>query len=68
MAEEHYTDEDVVLPALPLPSPCSIRIDIYEDRVRLYIGNRDWEWNRGCPDAIASGLLHDSSNDSEESD
>lgn len=57
MTEEHYADEDVILPALNLASPCPIRIDIHEDRVSLSIGNRDWEWRRGCPDVIATGTF-----------
>ena len=59
MSEEHYADDDVVLPVLTLPSPCPIRIDIHEDRVSLFIGNRDWEWKRECPDVTACGTLFD---------
>jgi hypothetical protein len=57
MAEEHYMEDDLVLPILSLPTPCPIRIDIHEDRIRLCIGQRDWEWRRGCPYVIACGTL-----------
>lgn len=60
MAEEHYAEDDSVLPILALPCPCPIRIDIDEDHVRLFIGPRDWEWKRGCPDVNAVGTLFDS--------
>ncbi len=57
--EEHYADDDVILPCIALPNPCPIRVDIHEDRIRLFIGQRDWEWIRGCPDVSACGVFHD---------
>jgi hypothetical protein len=59
MSEEHYAEDDVILSCLVLPSPCAIRIDIDDEKVRLFIGQRDWEWNRGCPDVSACGTLFD---------
>ena len=57
--DEHYAEDDVILPVLKLDSPCLIRIDIDDDHVRLFIGQRDWEWRRGCPDVTACGTLFD---------
>lgn len=56
MHEEHYAVEDEMLPILAMPIPVSVRIDIYEDCVRLQIGPRDYEWPRGCPDVCAKGV------------
>jgi hypothetical protein len=56
---EHYAVEDGILPVLKLDSPVSIRIDIRPDGVALYIGPRDWYWQRGCPDLSGCGTLFD---------
>ena len=56
---EHYMVEDVILPQLTLPNPCSIRISITEDFVALYVGQRDWSWTRGCPDINSCGTMLD---------
>ena len=53
---EHYAVDDGVLPILAMPSPVSIRIDITEKFVNLYVGSRDWSWTRGCPDINGCGI------------
>jgi hypothetical protein len=55
--EEHYLTEDRILPGMRLDNPCEIRIDITEDRVSLTIGQRDFGWKRGCPDATDAGTV-----------
>ena len=55
--EEHYAEDDEILPQIMLPVPCPIRIDITDTCVRLFVGQRDWEWKRGCPDVLASGTV-----------
>ena len=48
---EHYAIDDDVLSTLDLDPAVEVRIDIEETRVRLFIGPREYEWPRGCPDA-----------------
>lgn len=55
--EEHYAVDDLILPILSLASPCEIRIDVTEDSVNLQIGQRDWQWKRGCPDIVGCGTF-----------
>ena len=55
--EEHYAEDDTVLAKMQLPEECSIRIDIDDSTVRLFIGPRDYEWRRGCPFVVACGTL-----------
>ena len=48
---EHYAIDDDVLPTLDLNPAIEVRIDIEETGVKLLIGPREYEWQRGCPDA-----------------
>ena len=57
--EEHYAEDDTVLAKMQLPEECSIRIDIDDSTVRLFIGPRDYESRRGCPFVVACGTLFD---------
>lgn len=54
---EHYATDDLILSELNLPHPCPIRIEITAEKVRLTIGQRDFDWNRGCPDLSGSGTM-----------
>lgn len=54
---ECYAADDVILPSLTLENPCEIRIDITPDRVFLRVGQRDWDWKRGCPDVSGCGTM-----------
>ena len=47
---EHYAIDDEVLPTLDLGPAVEVRIDIEETGVKLFIGPREYEWPRGCPD------------------
>ncbi len=42
--EKEFKQDDLILPMLKLPEPCPIRIVIDDDYVRLYVGQRDWQW------------------------
>jgi hypothetical protein len=55
---EHYAIDDDVLPTLDLQSALEVRIDIEETGVKLFIGPREYEWPRGCPDvrSVRTGL------------
>lgn len=52
---EHFRFDDSVLPRLKLTEPCAIRISITDDFVKLYVGPRDWEWERRDGTLTASG-------------
>ncbi len=59
MSEERYMIDDAILPGLALPEPCPIRIDLSDNSIRLYVGQRDWQWERGNPDICACGTMLD---------
>ena len=50
-----YQLVDNILPDLELPDPCPIRITITETDVCLYIGPRDFQWNKETEEWIGSG-------------
>jgi hypothetical protein len=50
MRSEHYAIDDSVLPVLNLHPAAEVRIDIEDTGVKLFIGPREYEWPRGCPD------------------
>jgi hypothetical protein len=53
MRSEHYAVDDNVLPILDLYPEIEVRIDIEETGVKLFIGPREYEWPRGCPDVCS---------------
>ena len=53
ITSEHYAIDDNVLPILDLDSEVEVRIDIEETGVKLFIGPREYEWPRGCPDVCS---------------
>jgi hypothetical protein len=50
---EHYAIDDDVLPTLDLHPAVEVRIDIEETGIKLFIGAREYEWPRGCPDVCS---------------
>ena len=50
-----YKTDDVILPELDLPNPCPIRIVVEDKHVFLYIGPRDWQWERDTGEMVGSG-------------
>ena len=54
ITSEHYAIDDDVLPTLDLHSTVEVRIDIEETGVKLFIGPREYEWPRGCPDVCSA--------------
>lgn len=48
-----YGITDDVLPTLDLHSAVEVRIDIQETGIKLFIGPREYEWPRGCPDVCS---------------
>jgi hypothetical protein len=57
---EHHAINDELLPTLTLQPAVEVRIDIEETGVKLFIGPREYEWPRCCPDSLLSkdGVLH----------
>lgn len=52
ITSEHYAIDDI-LPTLDLHPAVDVRIDIEETRIKLFIGSREYEWPRGCPDVCS---------------
>jgi hypothetical protein len=50
---EHYAIDNDVLPILDLHTAVEVRIDIEETGIKLFIGPREYEWPRGCPDVCS---------------
>jgi hypothetical protein len=50
---EHYAIDDDVLSSIDLDPAVEVRIDIEETGVKLFIGPREYEWPRGCPDVCS---------------
>jgi hypothetical protein len=53
ITSEHYAIDDDILPILDLHPAVEVRIDIEEAGVKLFIGPREYEWPRGCPDVCS---------------
>ena len=53
ITSEHYAIDDDILPTLDLDPAVEVRIDIEETGVKLFIGPREYEWPRGCPDVCS---------------
>ena len=53
-----YSYSDQILSEMKISDPCSVRIKVDEKDVRLYVGCRDWQWDRetgkfiGCGTAV----------------
>lgn len=52
-----YKTLDSILPIMDLPDPCPIRIKITEKDVCLYIGDRDWQWDKATGEWIGEGSI-----------
>jgi hypothetical protein len=56
---ENFLTKDAVLPMLAksgrLPEECPIKVSVSETRVSLFIGPRDWSWNRVTGKLIGAG-------------
>jgi hypothetical protein len=56
MQREVYEVNDLILPYLTLPNPCNVRVAIYADHVSLFVGPRDWSWDRKTGVLLGSGM------------
>lgn len=54
-----YETRDLVLPMLGLqgllPDPCPICLTVTDADVKLYVGPRDWQWDRATAKIIGAG-------------
>ena len=50
-----YKITDKILGSLSLPQPTKIEIEITEERVALFVGQRDWEWDGKTGELISCG-------------
>ena len=57
-----YETEDMILALLKFPNPATIRVTVDTKYVRLFLGQRDWQWDRDTGELVGAGtLLTDSS-------
>jgi hypothetical protein len=56
MEKKIYETHDIILPDLELPNPCTIKIVETEHSIALFIGGRDWSWDRKTCKLIGSGM------------
>ena len=56
---EVYEEDDSILPILNLPNPCGVRIEIKDDSILLYVGQRDWCWDRKTGLLTGAGTMID---------
>ena len=56
-----YGTLDGILPLVTLPSPCLIRVTVGPRDVCLYVGPRDWRWDRATGELIGAGTALDGS-------
>ena len=56
-----YKADDLVLPMLQkhgnIPDPCPVRIVTEDDHVHLYVGPRDWQWDKRTGKLIGTGCM-----------
>ncbi len=50
-----YKIDDLVLPMLELPDPCPVKIKVTEKDVCLYIGQRDFQWDKKTGEWVGQG-------------
>ena len=53
---EEYVFEDSTLSILEFPNPSKVRIVIEDKFVRLYVGPRDWQFDRKTKECVGSGV------------
>lgn len=57
-----YNHQDQILPLLQmrgeLPDPCPVTVEITDKFVYLFVGQRDWQWDKETGRLIGAGLCH----------
>jgi len=52
---ERFEHNDRILSTIKFEDPTKVSIDISHDKVRLYVGPRDWEWDRKTGELTGAG-------------
>ncbi len=52
---EEYKLEDGILSLIKFPDPSKVRIVIDDKFVRLYVGPRDWQFDRKTKECVGAG-------------
>ena len=55
MKEEIYEIEDLMVPHLTFSFPTPVRIVLDEKYIRLYVGPRDWQFDRKTKECVGRG-------------
>lgn len=55
MKDMEYSQKDIVLPDLDLPNPCTVRVKITDKYVFLFVGPRDWQWDKRTGRFVGAG-------------
>jgi len=50
-----YKTEDMILPMLKFDRSVSVRVTVDEENICLFVGPRDWQWNRKTGKMIGAG-------------
>jgi len=53
--KKEFTINDLVMPILKFPDPCPVRIEITDEFVYLFVGQRDWQWRVSDGSLVGSG-------------
>jgi hypothetical protein len=57
-----YSHQDQILPLLQmqgeLPDSCPVTVELTEEFVYLFVGQRDWQWDRETGRLVGAGLCH----------
>ena len=53
----NYVTKDRVLPMLKLPDPVDIKVAVNPETVALYVGPRDWNWDRSSGKMIGQETM-----------
>lgn len=53
--KNEFEVKDLILPMLKLQDPTPIKVKFDEKYLYLFIGSRDWQWNRETGEMIGAG-------------
>lgn len=50
-----YETKDLIIPMLTFPDPCPVRIEDDGKYIFLYVGQRDWQWDKATGRFVGAG-------------
>jgi hypothetical protein len=53
--KDRFEVDDLILLMLKLPDPTPVKIVLTDKHVFLYVGPRDWQWDRETGEKIGAG-------------